>query len=93
MTTPTRVLGLLLATATYVAIGAVSAVADAPDSAAWPEGEGRSVLDTLLFFGGGTVGLFVLISLFALLTARRNFTPAPPRTELEQASSSAAVHH
>ncbi|MEO6606647.1 MAG: hypothetical protein ABIN55_13675 [Aeromicrobium sp.] len=92
MTTPTRVLGLLFATATYVAVGATSALADAPDSAAWPEGEGRSVLDTLILFVGGTVGLFVLISLFALITARRNFTPTPG-TDLEPASSSAATHH
>lgn len=82
MTTLTRVLGLLLATATYVAIGATTALADEPDSAAWPDGEGRSVLDTLILFGGGTVALFVVISLFALLTARNNFVPEPG-TELE----------
>lgn len=93
MTTPTRVLGLLLATATYVAIGATSAMAEAPDSAAWPDGESRSVLDTLILFGGGTVGLFVVISIFGLLTARNNFVPAPPSTDLERSSSSAAAHH
>ena len=90
MTTPTRVLGLLLATATYVAIGAASALADTPDSAAWPEGEGRSVLDTLIFFGGCTIGLIALISLFGLLTARKNFKPVPG-TELELPGDSA--HH
>ncbi len=77
MTTPTRVLGLLLATATFIAIGATSAMADEPNSAAWPDGDGRSTLDTLILFGGGTVGLFVLISLFGLLTARNNFVPVP----------------
>ncbi len=82
MTTPARVFGLLLATATFVAIGAASAFADEPNSAAWPDGEGRSVLDTLIFFGGGTVGLFVVISLLGLLTARNNFKPEPG-TELE----------
>ncbi len=82
MTTPTRVLGLLLATATYVALGAVTAVADEPNSAAWPDGEDRSVLDTLILFGGGTVGLFIVISLFGLLTARNNFVPEPG-TEVE----------
>lgn len=92
MTTPTRVLGLLLATATYVAIGAVSAIADEPNSPAWPDDEGRSVLDTLLLFGGGTVGLFVIISLFGLMTARNNFVPAPPSTELATTSSDAAHH-
>lgn len=93
MTTPTRVLGLLLATATYVAIGAASALADTPDSAAWPEGEGRSVLDTLILFGGGTIGLIVVLTLFGLLTARNNFTPAPPSTDLERTSSSTAAPH
>ncbi len=93
MTTPTRVLGLLFATATCIAIGAGSAWADAPATDAWPDGASRSTLDTLLLFGGGTIGLFVLISLFGLLTARNNFTPAPPSTDLERASSSAAAHH
>jgi hypothetical protein len=92
MTTPTRVFGLLIATATYVAVGAASALADEPASPAWPEPEHRSVLDTLILFGGGTVGLFIVISLFGLMTARRNFKPTPG-TELEQASSSAAAHH
>jgi len=87
MTTPTRVFGLLLATATFVAIGAASAIADEPDSAAWPDGEGRSVLDTLIFFGGGTVGLFVVISLLGLMTARTNFKPEPG-AELET-----SAHH
>ncbi len=93
MTTPTRVFAVLLGTATYVAVGAASAWADEPDSAAWPDGEGRSVLDTLLLFVGGTVGLFILISLFGLMTARRNFIPAPPSTDLEKAPSSSAAHH
>lgn len=93
MTIPTRVFGLLIATATFLAIGVGAAVADEPASAAWPDGEGRSVLDTLLFFGGGTIGLFALIALFGLLTARKNYTPPPPSTELAPASSSAAAHH
>ncbi len=94
MTTPTRVLGLLLATVTFVAVGAASAVAAEPDNpAAWPEEEGRSALETLLFFGGGTLGLIVVIALFGLMTARNNYVPPAPSTDLEQASSSAAAHH
>ncbi len=77
MTTPTRVLGLLLATTTFVVIGSATALADAPNSPAWPDGESRSTLDGLILFGGGTVGLFILISLFGLLTARNNFVPEP----------------
>lgn len=92
MTTPTRVLAVLLGTATYLAIGATSALA-VPDSPAWPDPESRSTLDTVLLFGGGTVGLFIVISLFGLLTARNNFVPEPPSTDLEKAPSSAAAHH
>ena len=86
MTTPTRVFGLLLATATFVVIGAASAIA-VPDSPAWPDAESRSALDTLILFGGSTVGLFIIISLFGLLTARNNFVPEPG-TELET-----SAHH
>ena len=92
MTTLTRVFAALLSAATFVALGAASAMADEPNSAAWPDGAGRSVLDTLLLFVGGTVVLFVAISLFGLLTARRNFVPAPPSTDLEKAPSSSAAH-
>ena len=31
-----------------------------------------------MFFGGSVVGLFVAVTLFALLTARNNFVPEPP---------------
>lgn len=92
MTTPTRVLAALLGTATLVVLGASSALA-VPDSPAWPDPESRSTLDTLILFGGGTVGLFVVIALFGLLTARNNFVPEPPSTDLERTSSSAAAHH
>lgn len=93
MTTATRVFAVLLGTATFVALGAASAMAAEPIGPAWPDGEARSGLDTLLLFGGGTIGLFVVISLFGLLTARRNFVPAPPGTDVEKAPSSTAAHH
>ena len=55
---------------------AAPALADAPST--WAEGEARSALENMIFFGGATVGLFVVITLFALLTARNNYVPPPP---------------
>ena len=58
-----------------------SATADSPST--WVEAESRSWLENLIFFGGSTVGLIVGISLFALLTARTNYVPPPPGTDVE----------
>lgn len=93
MSTPARAAGLLAATALTFVLSSGPAWADEPASAAWPDGEGRSLLDTLVLFGGGTVGLFVLIALFALLTARNNYVPPPPTTDLEPAAGNSAAHH
>ena len=93
MRTPARVLGLALTFVVMLVGGAGTAFADQPATAAWPEGEGRSTLDTLLVFGGSTVGLFILVALFGLLTARNNYVPPAPSTELEKPAGSAAAHH
>ena len=60
-----------------VVVGMASpAVADAPST--WNSGPSRSALENIIFFGGSVIGLFVLVTLFALLTARNNFVPEPP---------------
>lgn len=60
-----------------VVVGLASpAVADSPST--WNAGPSRSALENIVFFGGSVIGLFVLVSLFALLTARNNFVPEPP---------------
>lgn len=65
-----------------VVVGIASpAFADAPST--WNSGPSRSVLQNIEFFGGSVIGLFVLISLFALLTARNNFVPEPPEPAAE----------
>ena len=65
-----------------VVVGIASpAFADEPST--WDSGPSRSVLQNIEFFGGSVVGLFVLISLFALLTARNNFVPEPPESDSE----------
>jgi hypothetical protein len=75
----------VLTTATVLLVGmAAPALADSPST--WEEGESRSVLENLIFFGGSTVGLIVVITLFALLTARKNYVPPPPGTEVEVSS-------
>jgi hypothetical protein len=35
-------------------------------------------LENIVFFGGSVIGLIVVVTLFALLTARNNFEPEPP---------------
>jgi hypothetical protein len=78
-----RVVAILTFATVLVAGLASPALADAPST--WAEGESRSALENLIFFGGGTVGLIAVISLFALLTARNNYVPPPPSTEVEVA--------
>ncbi|MGA8850727.1 MAG: hypothetical protein WB508_03315 [Aeromicrobium sp.] len=74
-------------------VGATAAVADTPLSDDWPVKESRSTLDILLLFGGGTIGLFVLISLFAVLTARTNYVPPAPSQDLATTAGSDAATH
>ena len=93
MKTPARVLGLVLATVVTFIAGSGAAFADAPTGGAWPEGEGRSALDTIILFGGGTVGLFIVVALFGLLTARNNYVPPAPSTELEPVGDNRPAHH
>jgi hypothetical protein len=81
MKTSARVVILLTSTAVLLAGLAAPALADAPST--WAEGESRTFLENLIFFGGSTVGLIAVISLFALLTARNNYVPPPPSTDVE----------
>lgn len=62
--------------ATVVAGIASPASADSPST--WNSGPSRSVLENIVFFGGSVIGLIVIVTLFALLTARNNFVPEPP---------------
>jgi hypothetical protein len=93
MKTPARVLALVLATVVTFIAGSSAAFADAPTGSAWPDGESRSHLDTIILFGGGTVGLFIVVALFGLLTARRNYVPPAPSTELDTTSGNSPAHH
>lgn len=93
MRTPARVLGLALSFVVMFVAGTGAALADQPTGPAWPVAEGRSTLDTLLVFGGSTIGLFVLISLFALMTARKNYVPPAPSTDLAATGDKAPAHH
>jgi hypothetical protein len=93
MKTPARVLGLVLATVLTFIAGSGAAFADAPTGSAWPENADRSNFDTVLLFVGGTAALFVIIALFGLLTARRNFVPPAPGTGLQTTSDNSPAHH
>ena len=81
MQIPSRVATVLVAVVGVVLIGAGSASADAPVT--WLDPKPTSTLDNLVFFGGSTVGLIIVITLLGLLTSRRNYTPPPPRTDVE----------
>ena len=60
-----------------VVVGIASpAFADSPST--WNSGPSRSVLENIVFFGGSVIGLIVIVTLFALFTARNNFVPEPP---------------
>lgn len=93
MRTPARVLGLALAFVVTFFAGAATAFADAPVGPAWPDGPERSGLWLLVVFGGGTVGLFVLITLFGILTARTNYVPPAPGKEIHVLSDNAPTPH
>lgn len=83
MKAPARIVAVLTAAVVLVVGLSVPALADSPST--WVEGEQRSTLDTLLFAGGGTLGLFVVITLFAIVTARNNYVPPPPSTDVQVA--------
>lgn len=85
MQTPSRVAVVLVTVACALFFGAGSALADTP--ATWEDPEPTSKLDNLIQFGGATLGLFVAITLFGLITARRNYTPPPPGTDIATTSS------
>jgi hypothetical protein len=94
MRTPARVLTLALSFVVMFVAGSAAALADAPaGSTEWPNNDSKSHLDLLILFGGGTVGLFVIIALFGLLTARNNYVPPPPSTELATTGDASPAHH
>ena len=94
MRTPARLLGLVFSFVAIFFAGAAAAFADEPASPAWPDGPHRSHLDLLILFGGGTFGLFVLITLFALVTARTNYVPPAPGNEIHvRTDTSVTPHH
>lgn len=93
MKAPARILAVVVSTLVVLGTTSATAWADSPASEAWPAAPERSWLERLLLFGGGTVGLFVVVSLFGLLTARNNYVPPAPSTDLEVAPGSEAAHH
>jgi hypothetical protein len=80
-----RAVAILTSVAVLLVALSAPALADSPST--WDEGVARSRLENLIFFGGSTVGLMVVITLFALLTARRNYVPPAPSTEVEVSES------
>lgn len=95
-TASTTIRRALTVAATFVltfAAGASVALADAPVGDDWPVAEGRSLLGNIVLYGGGTVGLFLVVALFGLLTARHNFVPPPPSQDLATTSGNTPAQH
>lgn len=88
-----RIVTLLGTLVAWLVLSASSALADSPVGGDWPGAPERSYLEIGVLFVGSTVGLFVLISLFGLLTARNNYVPPQPGTDLETTSGNAPVQH
>ena len=86
-------LGLAVAFVVTFFAGSAAAFADQPAGGAWPDGPERSHLYLLILFGGGTLGLFVVITLFALLTARNNYVPPAPGKEIHKVSDTTPAQH
>ena len=94
MKAPARIAAVTVTTTLWVLATAAVAAADAPAGGEWPDVERtRGILDWLLYFGGASIGLFVVVGLFGLLTARNNYVPPPPGTDLEVRPTSEPVPH
>lgn len=93
MTTPARALAAVAALVFTVLATIGTASADTPVSDDWPATEPISTLDTLLLFGGGTVGLFAGIWLLGLLLSRNNYVPPSPSQELATTSNHPEASH
>lgn len=85
MDTPSRIALLVVGVVGALVFAAGPAAADVPTT--WVDPEPMSKLDTLVLFGGSTLGLIVLLTLVGLLTARNNFTPPAPSADIERAPS------
>ena len=91
MRTPSRIGVVLVTFVGVVLIGAGSAMAEAPTT--WANPKPVSHLHDLVLFGGSTVGLIVVLTLFALVTSRKNYTPPPPGSEIQAHSGSSPDTH
>ncbi|HZK36867.1 MAG TPA: hypothetical protein VFC57_07955 [Aeromicrobium sp.] len=85
MHTPSRIALLVVAMVGALVFAAGPAAADVPTT--WADPEPMSKLDALVLFGGSTLGLIVALTLLGLLTARNNYTPTSPSTDVERLPS------
>lgn len=78
-----RALSTLAATVTAVLVVSAGPAAASTAPSTWELDDPMSTLEALAIFGGIPLALFVVISLFAAMTARNNYEPAPPHPEDE----------
>lgn len=91
MNSVSRVVTVVSTAFAMVLAGVSASVADSPTT--WEEGPKTDTLYYLTLLLAFPAGLFVLISLFGLLTARRNYVPPAPSTEVEKAGDRSPAHH
>lgn len=91
MNSVSRVVTVVSTALVLVLAGASASVADSPTT--WEEGPATDTLYYLTLLLAIPAGLFVLIALFGLLTARRNYVPPAASTEVEKAGDHTPAHH
>lgn len=91
MTTLARIFAATFAAVALVLGSALPSLADAPVT--WAEEEGRSVLENIIFFGGWTVGLYIAVLIWGVLTSRHNYVPPAPENLPAHSSESPAEQH
>ncbi|WP_293786834.1 hypothetical protein [uncultured Aeromicrobium sp.] len=82
-----RALSTLAAAVTAVLVVSAGPAAASTAPSTWELDDPMSTLEVLAIFGGIPLALFVVISIFAAMTARNNFEPAPPQSEDDKENS------
>ncbi|MFT4298434.1 MAG: hypothetical protein QM597_02185 [Aeromicrobium sp.] len=80
MSTPVRLFALVSSVLVMVAVAPAAALAGTPVT--WESEKGLDFLGYVTLLVGIPAGLFVVITILALATARRSYTPPAPGSEI-----------
>jgi hypothetical protein len=90
MSTPARLLAIVTSALAMLVVAPAAALADAPTT--WETEEGLDWLGYSILLVGIPAALFVAIWLFSLATARRNYVPPAPGSEIHVATGDVQAH-